>query len=117
MEEEITKTEKALISLIQEYQALNSTTISEIHSTPTSLEFSRYVSLNRPLILRGEGKRQGISALRKWSNQYLIDSLGDKKVRIAVSPDGNADSIVENLFVEPAGKFLILRFYLFFRQS
>lgn len=55
--------------------------------------------------------------MRKWSNQYLIDSLGDKKVRIAVSPDGNADSIVENLFVEPAGKFLILNFIYFFDEA
>lgn len=101
MSKEISPSEKALISLIKEYQALNPSTISEINSTPTSLEFSKYVSLNRPLIIRGEGKR--ILAFEKWSNDYLINALGDKKVRIAVSPDGNADSIVDDLFVEPAG--------------
>lgn len=130
MTDTLAELEKSLRKLCRDYQALNSSFATELHHTPTALEFSRFVSSNRPLVVRNHGANE--PALTKWTNQYLIDSLVDKPVKIAVSPDGlalhnkrqvrgsvlificcrNADSIMGNLFVEPAGKFApLLRYY------
>jgi hypothetical protein len=116
--------EKALQQLVHGYQSLNSSAVSELDHTPDPLEFSRAVASNRPLVIRGQGQRDRTVALSRWTNEYLIERLGGKKVAIAVSPDGqapslhlrfsplltsrcrNADSIVAGkYFVEPASEF------------
>lgn len=123
MTDTLEELEKSLQKLCRDYQDLNSSFATELHHTPTALEFSRFVSSNRPLVVRNHGADE--PALLKWTNQYLIDALDGKQVKIAVSPDGlvlfskhlqvrgfflifvafrNADSIIGNLFVEPAGR-------------
>ncbi|SGY80373.1 BQ5605_C008g05370 [Microbotryum silenes-dioicae] len=119
----------SLKDLIESYQALNSSTVTELRSFPDALEFCRdFVGVNRPLVIRsfkGMGRRgkgdslEGIEleregegvvsrALRKWDRDYLVRKMGERKVLVAVSPDGKADSIVRDpkngkqYFVEPA---------------
>ncbi|ORY91719.1 cupin-like domain-domain-containing protein [Leucosporidium creatinivorum] len=104
--------EKALQTLIKDYQDLNSSTIAEIDYTPSPLEFSRFVGQNRPLVIRGQGQREQTPALEKWSNAYLVEKV-QEKVAIAVSPEGNADSIVnDEIFVEPATVELSMQDFL-----
>lgn len=111
--------EKIIQSYVQDYQDLNQSFVTELHAAPTPLEFSKFVHQNLPVVIRGQGKAR--PALRKWTNEYLIEKMGDKKLEISVSPDGfvsfrcccscadihfssYADSIVGNQFVEPASK-------------
>ncbi|KAL8290299.1 hypothetical protein RQP46_003238 [Phenoliferia psychrophenolica] len=94
--------EHTLQRLVKEYQELNARFVPAIAHTPTILEFSRAVAANRPLVIRGQGFREGTPALERWTNEYLIEKLGGRRVAVAVSPDGHADSIIDGHFVEPA---------------
>lgn len=82
--------ELTLQRLVRDYQELNARFVPEISHTPTPLELSRSVAANRPLILRGQGYRDGIPALTRWSNAYLVEKLKGRAVAVAVSPDGCA---------------------------
>ncbi|SCZ98234.1 BZ3500_MvSof-1268-A1-R1_Chr7-1g09066 [Microbotryum saponariae] len=116
----------SLKQLIETYQALNSRTLTELSTFPDALEFSRdFVGVSRPVVIRAGLKGRGgkvdssseglvgregevVRALREWDRDYLVRKMGDRKVVVAVSPDGKADSIVRDpkngkqYFVEPA---------------
>lgn len=66
-------------------------TIPQLFSTPTALEFARdYVGKNLPLVIRG-----GVSdwpACTKWNSKYFR-IMSDKLVAVAVTPNGYADGI------------------------
>ncbi|GAA5975242.1 hypothetical protein JCM5350_000202 [Sporobolomyces pararoseus] len=94
--------EKQLRRHVKTYQEYNSSTCTELFSTPSALEFHRFVASNRPVVIRGQGYRDGVPALDKWSDEYLIEKMGKREVEISVDPTGNADSIVDGYFVEPA---------------
>ncbi|KAK4703976.1 peptidyl-lysine (3S)-dioxygenase / protease, partial [Phenoliferia sp. Uapishka_3] len=94
--------EDTLQRLVKDYQDLNPRFIQAIDHTPSAVEFSKFVTANRPLVFRGQGHREEIAALYRWSNSYLVEKLGGRRVAIAVSPDGRADSIIDGNFVEPA---------------
>lgn len=79
--------EASLQALVKEYQALNRSTVVELNHTPTPLEFSRFVAANRPVVIRGQGQREGIQALERWDNEYLVSKV-EGEVAIAVSPEG-----------------------------
>ncbi|PSN66232.1 Clavaminate synthase-like protein [Corynespora cassiicola Philippines] len=96
-----------LEDLITTYHDLNPTTIDELPSDPSPLEFLRYVSQNRPFVIR-----RGAStwpACQKWSAPHLLSILGPHPVNLATTPHGNADSILPTphlgpgtaLFVKP----------------
>ncbi|SCV71062.1 BQ2448_3824 [Microbotryum intermedium] len=111
-----TQLRHTLSDLIESYQALNSRTVPELRTPPRALEFCReFVGVNRPVVVRaskGEGKegRGGgeMEALGKWVRNYLVKRMEGRKVEVAVSPNGKADSIILNpqdgkeYFVEPA---------------
>lgn len=85
---------------------LNLSSVEELTSAPTTAEFARFVQRNRPVVLRKYGfhpsNRCG-AALAKWSASYLREKLGsERKLKIAATPYGNADSLVDGMFVEPA---------------
>ena len=71
-----------------------------ISQVPDPLTFHRnFVAHNRPVLVRG-----GVShwpALDKWGPEYLIQKLGDSEVTVTVTPDGYADSAVEDMFMMP----------------
>ncbi|XP_035795793.1 bifunctional peptidase and (3S)-lysyl hydroxylase Jmjd7-like [Anopheles albimanus] len=78
--------------------------IPESFGIPTSLEFVRdYVARNVPFIMR-----ESINdwpALEKWSSRYFRETIPDKEVTVAVTPNGYADGLAlhetEEHFVLP----------------
>ncbi|CEQ40537.1 SPOSA6832_02173, partial [Sporobolomyces salmonicolor] len=119
----LSPTERALRALVKDYQSLNASTCAELSHTPSALEFHRFVAANRPVVIRGQGKRDQVRALERWSDGYLEEKMGGKEVAISVSPDGsvrlalahgcvylraravdysNADAVVDGVFAEPA---------------
>ncbi|KAM0746507.1 Clavaminate synthase-like protein [Meredithblackwellia eburnea MCA 4105] len=100
--EALSAIEHSMQKLVKDYQDLNPSFVQERNSTPTSTEFSKAVAANRPLVFRGLGFRDNVPALHLWSNQYLINKLSGRALTVAASPDGNADSIINDHFVEPA---------------
>ncbi|KAF2123044.1 phospholipase A2 [Lophiotrema nucula] len=90
--------------LITTYHDLNPTTVDELHEEPSPLEFMRHVARNRPFVVR-KGARDW-RAKKRWNASYLKDIMADQHVNVAVTPHGNADSIIPlddggMLFVEP----------------
>ncbi|XP_055592680.1 bifunctional peptidase and (3S)-lysyl hydroxylase Jmjd7 [Uranotaenia lowii] len=78
--------------------------IPERYTVPTALEFIRdNVSKNLPLIIRGVNNDW--PAVEKWSSKHLRETLADKEVTVAVTPNGYADGLAsldgEEYFVLP----------------
>lgn len=80
--------ERSLHRLIKDYQQLNPRSILALDHTPSPLEFHRFVADNRPLVVRGEGRRRQLPALDKWTDEYLIERMAGLTVEVAVSPEG-----------------------------
>jgi jumonji domain-containing protein 7 len=64
----------------------------------------RYVSRNRPFVIRNGAS--SFAARRKWNASYLKDVMRGQHVNVAITPHGNADSVVSlpsggSLFVKP----------------
>lgn len=53
----------------------------------------RYVHLNRPFVVRGAAKNW--DAVLCWSPSYLRGRLGNAPVNVALTPQGNADSVLQ----------------------
>ncbi|GAA6063950.1 hypothetical protein JCM10212_004905 [Sporobolomyces blumeae] len=87
---------------VRTYQDFNASACAELTSTPSPLAFHRFVAANRPVVIRGQGQRDQIRALDRWTDDYLVRMMEEKEVAISVDPTGNADSIVNGHFVEPA---------------
>lgn len=78
--------------------------IDELHDEPSPLEFMRYVSRNRPFVVRRGA--DSFAARKKWNANYLGAVMKDQQVNVAQTLLGNADSIVDLgesklLFVKP----------------
>ena len=76
---------KATADMITAYHELNGD-IHILDEEPTPLAFMRYVSKNRPFIVR-----QGCSrwrCVRKWNVGYLKEVMKDMPVKVAVTPHG-----------------------------
>jgi jumonji domain-containing protein 7 len=86
------KIESAIKDLIVTFNELNSSTIEELDSEPSPLEFMRYVSRNSPFVIRGAASSW--KATRKWNSTYLTSALAGQAVNVAVTPHG----FVGNLF-------------------
>lgn len=107
---------------INTYHELNASVIDELEDEPSPLEFMRFVSKNRPFVVRNAAKDW--QALNKWDAEYLRRKMEGQSVQVAVTPFGlvdmngsllseyrvtflrNADAIIEDyqgrpLFVEP----------------
>ncbi|KAI9873922.1 MAG: hypothetical protein M1830_010387 [Pleopsidium flavum] len=82
----------AVSNLISSYHELNHDFVDELQEEPSAVEFMRYVAKNRPFIVRGGASQW--RAVRKWNAEYLSRVMGDEKVAVAVTPHGNADSVV-----------------------
>jgi len=76
---------RATAEMIEGYHELNGP-IDILHSEPSPLEFLRYVTKNRPFILRG-----GCSdwdAVNKWDATYLQQKMESRNVKVAMTPNG-----------------------------
>lgn len=66
--------------------------IQILQGPPTALQFSRHVSRHIPILI--ENCIQARPCWTKWRNtKYLIDAMGDRKVQIALTPNGRADDV------------------------
>lgn len=75
-----------IATMIETYHELNASVIDELFEEPSPLEFMQYVARNRPFVIR-----KGASdwkAVREWSAEYLLDTVGDEEVNVAVTPFG-----------------------------
>ena len=82
---------QAIVEMITTYHELNGP-VEELRTEPSPLIFMRYVAKNKPFIVR-----QGCStwtAVQKWNATYLQNKMGSFPVRIAVTPDGLAWSLI-----------------------
>ncbi|KAI9718413.1 MAG: hypothetical protein M1812_004134 [Candelaria pacifica] len=84
--------ESAISALLTTYQDLNNPTPEILTTPPSPLEFLRYVSQNKPFVIRGGASEW--PATKKWNAEYLVGVMGDEKIQVAVTPSGNADSPV-----------------------
>lgn len=67
------------------------TKIPELVDLPSSLEFTRdYVAKNLPVVLRGCNLNWPAI---KWNSNYLRDIIPDKRVTVAITPNGYADGL------------------------
>ncbi|KAI0254391.1 Clavaminate synthase-like protein [Lactifluus subvellereus] len=81
-----------------EYYGLNGGHYDILESPPSPVEFSRICHISRPVLIKG----YTIPGLQQhWSNKYLIDSMGDRPLSVAVTPNGYADSVTRS----PDGKW------------
>ncbi|EDU43035.1 phospholipase A2 [Pyrenophora tritici-repentis Pt-1C-BFP] len=78
--------------LITTYHDLNPTTIPTLTSPPSPLEFLRHISRNTPFVLRAGAS--DFAACKKWSTVYLTTVMQDSLVNVAMTPRGNADSVI-----------------------
>lgn len=62
---------------------------------PTALEFARVVFAHAPAVLAGVPEALFPRAWSKWNDtDYLRSRMGDRKVKVAFTPNGRADDIV-----------------------
>lgn len=76
----------ALATMIETYHELNASVIDILSEEPSPLEFMRYAAKNRPFVVRrGAADWKAVTV---WNSEYLINSIGDEQVKIAVTPQG-----------------------------
>jgi jumonji domain-containing protein 7 len=80
-----------ILALITNYHELNANIIDELEE-PSPLEFMRYVSRNRPFVVRKGA--DSWPACKKWNASYLTKVMGQQEVNVAMTPHGRADSIL-----------------------
>ncbi|XP_068677470.1 bifunctional peptidase and (3S)-lysyl hydroxylase Jmjd7-like [Montipora foliosa] len=74
--------------------------VPRLEKAPSPLGFLRdWVNPNLPVVIQNAFNHW--PALKKWDNAYLRDKIGDKKVTVAVTPNGYADAVLEDKFVMP----------------
>ncbi|KAK1070176.1 hypothetical protein LTR74_004328 [Friedmanniomyces endolithicus] len=94
-----------LTNLIGTYHELNAAVVDELDEQPSALEFMRHVAANRPFVVRRAIRDW--PAFRKWDANYLRQLIGKEEVKVAITPLGNADAVIESkeddslVFVEP----------------
>jgi jumonji domain-containing protein 7 len=86
---------------------LNPTTIDILDEEPSPLEFMRYVARNRPFVIKNGSVDW--KARKRWNAAYLCEAMQGQTVNVALTPHGNADSVVSlpnggNIFVKPHEK-------------
>lgn len=81
-----------IISLLTNYNELNSSSVDELIELPSPLEFMRYVARNRPFVIR-DGAADW-KATKTWNVSSLKSLLKGQNVNVAVTPKGYVLSIV-----------------------
>jgi len=104
--------QEALCELSREARELYlGTSVPELHSAPTPLEFYRdWVSPNLPVVIRGGASH--FPALSSWTPQLLRPRIGRAKVTVAVTPDGLADAPKGDQFIMPEERTMNMEEFL-----
>jgi len=79
-------TEDPIAILLTTYNELNSPSIDILNDEPSALEFMRYVSLNRPFVIRGAAREW--RATQTWNVETLKSKLDGVSINVAVTPFG-----------------------------
>ncbi len=86
-------------SLISLPYTIDKIDIIEIQADPLDF-YKKYISKGIPCIIKNIAR--GWPALKKWDDSnYLIEKMGDEKLTIDITPDGFADSIKSDYFIQP----------------
>lgn len=83
-------TNAALDDLLCTFNELNSHVVEELTDEPSPLEFMRFVACNTPFVVRGGASSW--KACQEWNSAYLLSTLKEQSVNVAVTPYGNADA-------------------------
>ncbi|KIJ20025.1 hypothetical protein PAXINDRAFT_67223 [Paxillus involutus ATCC 200175] len=73
----------------KEYSDMNGTFYHILDHPPTPLEFARLVHASRPVVIRGVE----FPALTKWTDEYVVQRMGNQSISVAVTPNGRADAV------------------------
>ncbi|KAI9466852.1 cupin-like domain-containing protein [Lactarius psammicola] len=89
---------------------LNGSHYDTLESPPSPVEFSQICRISRPVLIKG----YKIPNLQRWSNKYLVDTMGDSLLSVAVTPNGYADAVTRSsdgrwYFVEPYYEKMTMR--------
>jgi jumonji domain-containing protein 7 len=89
---------------------MNGSSYHVLDYPPTPLEFARLAHLSRPAVIKGVE----FPALTKWTDDYLVEKMGDQSVSVAVTPNGRADAVTRApdgklYFAEPFTDSMTLR--------
>ncbi|KAJ3559205.1 hypothetical protein NP233_g11324 [Leucocoprinus birnbaumii] len=102
-----------------EYRDLNGSHIETLDRPPSALEFSRLIHVSRPVKIKSmypcflklttnltPVSDFTVPATHKWTNDYLVRKMVDRRISIAITPNGRADAVTRGLddkpyFVEP----------------
>ncbi|XP_076308023.1 bifunctional peptidase and (3S)-lysyl hydroxylase Jmjd7-like isoform X1 [Tachypleus tridentatus] len=88
-----------------------SSEVSLVESLPTPLEFlKKWVMPNVPVLFRQAVRHW--PALKKWTNQYLRDKIGQKEVTVAVTPTGYGDAVCDGYFVMPEERKMTMNSFI-----
>ncbi|KEP52386.1 phospholipase [Rhizoctonia solani 123E] len=98
--------ESLLYRLAQDYRDLNGTKVEVWTHTPSPIEFARIVNVGRPVLFRNTPSTNDLPALTRWTDDHLVTAMRDRKVSVAVTPNGRADALHTlpngtRYFVEP----------------
>ncbi|OCH94076.1 Clavaminate synthase-like protein [Obba rivulosa] len=98
----------------EEYQGLNGTHYDVMETSPNALEFSRLVHISRPVLIKNS---EAPDAMSRWTDQYLIQKMGNSKISVAVTPNGRADAVTtgpdgKQYFAEPYVQRLTMSSFL-----
>ncbi|CAE6464459.1 unnamed protein product [Rhizoctonia solani] len=98
--------ESLLYRLAQDYRDLNGTNVEVWTHTPSPIEFARIVNVARPVLFRNTPNANELPALTKWTDDRIVTVMGNRKLSIAVTPNGRADALHTlpngtRYFVEP----------------
>ena len=76
------------------------TQVEELTKTPTSLEFLRtYVSESVPFVVRGAASNW--RSVHRWTPEYLIETHGELRLSVSLTPNGYADAVTNGRFAQP----------------
>jgi peptidyl-lysine (3S)-dioxygenase / protease len=106
-----------LDTLRREYHDFNPPVVDQL-GYPTSVEFGKQVNRGRPCVYSISDADSHVWPALHWDHEDLISKV-HQPVDIAITPFGNADSLIENpqdphnkIFVEPASIQLTLKHFL-----
>jgi jumonji domain-containing protein 7 len=83
------------LELLDSYHDINSQTVTELHQEPTPLEFMRFVARNQPFVIRNNSNPNFRQITKTWNAKYLCTKMAESPVRVAITPAGNADAVVQ----------------------
>ncbi|OBZ76726.1 JmjC domain-containing protein 7 [Grifola frondosa] len=98
--------ERALKWIAAEYHDLNGTHYDTLEGPPSSLDFSRLVHVARPVVIKNCSLPGYDTA--SWTNEFLIQQMGDRNISVAATPNGHADAVT----LGPDGRLILVELVL-----